>query len=98
MTELHDVQPKKPDITLDDGLLHYYVQPLSFSATTAIGAIRQLAQHLAYELTNQRVDEPAEDLDGQIHAIGGIRMLADMLDQFEVNAEEGRLSRKGGAS
>jgi len=57
---------KTPTIALNDGLLHSFVQPLRFSAFTAIGGIQALAQGLVNDLSSQRIGEPAKDLDGQI--------------------------------
>ncbi len=93
MTEQITAAQKATAIALDDGLLHYFVQPLRFSAFTAIGGIQALAQGLVDDLCNQRIDEPAEDLDGQINKASAIKMLADMLDQYHDNAHSGELSR-----
>ena len=85
---------KTPTIALNDGLLHSFVQPLRFSAFTAIGGIQALAQGLVNDLCSQRIGEPAKDLDGQIQTASAIQMLADMLDQYHDNAQSGNLSRR----
>ena len=86
--------PKTSAIALDHGLLHSYVQPLPFSALTAIGGIQELAQGLLEDLCNQSIDKPPENPDGQINKVAAIKMLADMLDQYHDNAQSGELSRR----
>ncbi len=84
-------------IALDDGLLHYFVQPLRFSALTAIGGIQELAQGLLDDLCNQSIDTPLENPDGQINKVAAIKMLADMLDQYHDNAQSGELRLPNGS-
>jgi hypothetical protein len=88
----HTVQTTST-IALDQGLIHYFVQPLRFSALNAIGGIQELSQRPLDNLCNQNINEPAEDLDSQIRMISAIKMLADMLDQYLDNTQDGELKR-----